>query len=204
MGLEQHEVEGEAWAIRWAAGVDRNEAIAMPALARRLFGRGAVRTVGAGELPDVTVRDGHPRIAVPRGLDPKELNATIAHELGEWRCIVGRYDGEDAERVATAIGAALLLPQAPFVREVRRRGFAVRELGDAFVVPDAIVALRVGEVDEGAVALVTERWVLRRDALQVLPTNGQLYAAALQGGGERFECVRCRRPEPTVALRLRA
>ena len=205
MGLEQYEIEGEAAAIRDAAGVDRNEAIAMPALARRLFGRGAVRVVAdlAAGGARLRVEGGRERIVVPAGLTDRELAATVAHELGEWRCLRAGYTGDDIEGVASAIGAALLLPRVPFVREVRRLGFAVRELGDAFVAPDAIVALRVGEVGEGAVALVTERWVLRRDAHLELPRDGALFEAALQGGGARFECVRCRRPEPTVALRLR-
>lgn len=151
------DAEGEAGAIRSAAGVDRDDVVSVLDLAKKL-------SVGVAFYPQNLLRGldarvfwprgrGHPpEIALRRGLTLRRRAWCIAHELAELQLARSQYDRGDVEIVANAAAAALIMPRGPFRAAVQEHGFSLPELAADFACEETAAALRLGEV--GVVAAV--------------------------------------------------
>lgn len=181
MGLDTAEIEGLAHDLFRTAKRDADDPPGAVSIARALLGKDGVRVAWVDGLVDgarLVYEYGRPRIYVRRRITPAQLNFAVGHELGEWTLDREGYDGDDRERVADAISAAILLPPRPFRRAYRREGFALASLAATFVAPEGAVALRVGEVCGEPVALVSSGVVLRRDADNELPGDAERMTSA--------------------------
>jgi hypothetical protein len=103
-----------------------------------------------------------PVIHVRRGLNARQLNHAVAHELGEWQLHVWGYHGPEAEELAGRIGAALCVPRLAFHVAHRAIGDRVAELSRAFTVSESLMSLRVGECLGYPTALITRHRVRTR------------------------------------------
>lgn len=90
-------------------------------------------------------------ILVRPGLAPRQLAYLVAHELAEHH--LGSYAGRDRERLANAIGAAILLPE-PAVRLSLARGRDGVRLAHEGRTTQSIAWLRIAEVTQCPAALV--------------------------------------------------
>lgn len=115
-------------------------------------------------------------------LGPRRRAFAVAHELAERHLAEQGYEGEDIERRANALGAALLVPAPALRTALRVVGRRLPDLADAFDVSQSIVALRLGEVTGTPLALVLERRVAIRGEPFEWPAPARLVAIA--GGQE--------------------
>lgn len=169
-------------------------------VARLAFGPAGVATaMHRGLVRDAALlwEYDRPMILVRPGLQPCRLAWSIAHELGEYILHRAAYREPDAELVANGLAAALVMPRAHFARAYGSAGFDLEQLADGFCVPQSAAALRVGEVCDVPVALVTPTRVHRRDPLEQLPDDATLYllarATRLPGEFRRCEVTDARR-----------
>lgn len=130
-------------------------------IARALFGPDVLYLV-----PDVpghaqlTRMHGGPVIAVRKGLSPAYRDHAIAHELGHWALeLEGVPHDEHTENACDFIGAALITRRRPFARVARHD---YRQLALDFRTTETLVALRVGEVLNEPVAVVSPHLVRAR------------------------------------------
>lgn len=179
MPWDTAEIEGRAEEFRKAHGAQPRESIVT--LARRALGPSSVSTAMHS---GVVVNDaalvweyGSPKILVrPKlGAQPWRIAWGVAHELGE--LILGRagYRESNVEQVANGLAAALLMPRAEFSAAYAAHGFDLATLAGEFCAPQGAAALRIGEVTDEPVGLVTASRVHRRDALERLPDDEMLY-----------------------------
>ncbi len=186
MPWDHAEIEGRAADFRREHAGDESpggELASIVQIARRAFGRSGVATAMHRGL----VRDAmllweydRPIILVRPGLedDPPRLAWCIAHECGEFITATAGYREPDVEHVANAIAAALLMPRGHFARAFGEHGFDLAALSEHFCAPQGAVALRIGEVCDVPMALVTPSRVHRRDPLEQLPDDELLYLLA--------------------------
>jgi hypothetical protein len=81
-----------------------------------------------------------------RSLPPRYALFAIAHELGHWLLARHGFVGDDEERAADHLGAALVAPRRAFLSARRAVGESLPELADAFGITETGAALRLGEV----------------------------------------------------------
>lgn len=182
MPWDASEIEGRAGDFRSEyAGGEENPSIVR--IARNAFGESGV----AIALHRGLVRDAvlvwereTPKILVRPGLEsqPARVAFAVAHELGEYILWDASYEEPDVEQVANALAAALLMPREAFSRAYAFHGHDVAALAEEFCAPQGAAALRIGEVSDDPVALVTPRRVHRRDPLEQLPDDSTLYLMA--------------------------
>lgn len=147
--MEQLELEGIAEAILRDGGQEDDEAPRLAALVTAHLGRGAVEYSNAvrGDAALVRIRDDW-RIYVRRSLPTHRRAFGIAHELAEWWLRVReRYVGEDVEKAANYVAAAILTPRRA-VRLARREiGSDFVRLAEEFGTTETHMALREAEVE---------------------------------------------------------
>lgn len=175
------EIEGRAAAFRAEHGGDELGSIVD--VARSAFGPSGVATaMHRGLVRDAALlwEYDRPIILTRPGLegDPPRLAWCIAHELGEYILQCADYREADAELVANGLAAAMLMPRPVFARAFAEHGYEVGVLAEEFCAPQSAVALRIGEVCDVPMALVTPTRVHRRDAFEQLPDDATLYLLA--------------------------
>jgi hypothetical protein len=156
------------------ARLDPSRAVGAVRLAVELFGERCICLAPPRELPgpSALVWGGpEPVIHVRRGLNPRQLNQAVAHELGEWQLHVWGYHGPEAEELAGRIGAALCVPREAFHVAHRAIGNHVGELSRAFTVSESLMSLRLGECLGYPTALITPRRIRTRGEAWDWPTT---------------------------------
>lgn len=103
---------------------------------------------------------------------PERARWLVGHELAEWWHLITGYVGDDVEARCDAVGAALVAPRAAFRRAVHRVGHSVHRLAEAFVVPQALSLLRIGEVTGRPVLLLRRPTPLHRGEPYAWPRRG--------------------------------
>jgi hypothetical protein len=99
--------------IHQRAGLDPSRAVGAVRIAVELFGERCICLAPPRELPGPSAlvwAGPEPVIHVRRGLNARQLNHAVAHELGEWQLHLWGYHGPEAEELAGRIGAALCVP----------------------------------------------------------------------------------------------
>lgn len=176
MGGEQLELEGIADAAYRQAGMDADRPH-VPRLARALLGGAAIQK-GPRPLhgPAALVRVGEDwRIVIARGLPPLYAHFAIAHELGHHLLRQHGYDGDDEERAADYLGAALIAPRRAYLAARRALGDALPALAETFGMTETAAALRLGEVCHVPLAVVAPQTVrVRGPEAWVWPDEGTL------------------------------
>lgn len=130
-------------------------------LARCLLGPRAIRK-GPRPLhaPAALIRLGDEwQIFVGRSLPPTFLVFCVGHELAHWLLRREGFDGEDEERVADALGAALVSPRPAFRRAFRAVGDDLPALATALCTTETGAALRIGEVAKRPLAVIAPKQV---------------------------------------------
>lgn len=153
--MEQLLLEGIANAAYQAAKMD-TERPHVPRLARALLGADAiVRGPRPLHAPAALVRVGDAwRIILSRSLPPLYALFAVGHELGHWLLAREGYDGDDEERAADYLGAALLAPRRAFLAARRALGDDLPALAEALSMTETGAALRLGEVTGVPLAVV--------------------------------------------------
>jgi len=175
------DIEATATLIYRAAGIEPDRRGSLRSLAKALGAR--VFTIHAASLP----RDGalawvygEPRIYLRRGINRERRDFALAHELAELALAKERYQGDDSEDLANALGAALLAPRQMFLRvlagapEFPR---IARELHQT----ESFAALRYGETTWTPLVLIAPQSVRVRGATFVWPSEDAL--RKLSAGG---------------------
>ncbi len=160
MGGDQLELEGIAEAAYCSAGLDP-ERPHVARLARALLGPEAIRR-GPRPLhgPAALVRVGEEwRIVLARGLPPLQAVFAVGHELGHWLLRQHGYDGDDEERDADYLAAALLAPRSAFLAARRVLRDDLPALAATFGMTETAAALRLGEVCRVPLAVVAPQTV---------------------------------------------
>lgn len=149
----------------------------VPRLARALLGPDAiVRGPRPLHAPAALVRVGDAwRIILSRSLLPLYALFAVGHELGHWLLARHGYDGDDEERAADYLGAALLAPRRAFLAARRALGDDLPALADALSMTETGAALRLGEVLGVPLAVVAPARVRVRGPKEwVWPDEGTL------------------------------
>jgi hypothetical protein len=150
-----------------SAGLDPSLAPGAPRVATAVLGESYLLAVPRGEMPGNALlrRDG-PRwvINVKDGLNARQLNHAIAHELGEWFLRCKGYAEPDVEELSGRVAAAICVPRVAFVAARARLGEDLAALSAEFRVSQSLMALRVAECLGTATALITRRVVRTRGA----------------------------------------
>lgn len=158
--MEQLELEGIAESAYEAAGMDP-ERPHVTRLARALLGPNAIQR-GPRPLhgPAALVRVGAEwRIILARSLPTLYAVFAVGHELGHWLLARHGYVGDDEERAADFIAAALIAPRRAFRAACRALGDDLVALADAFHMTETGAALRLGEVERRPLAVVAPQRV---------------------------------------------
>jgi len=156
------------------ARLDPTRAIGAVRLAVAVFCERCISLAPPRELPgpSALVWGGpQPVIHVRRGLNPRQLNHAVAHELGEWQLHVWGYHGPEAEELAGRIGAALCVPRQAFHVARRAIGDDLSELSRAFTVSESLMSLRIGDCLGYPTALITPRRIRTRGKAWGWPTT---------------------------------
>ena len=151
------EIEGIAESI-YKMGRLEPEETSIIQLAHALLGEDAVEFVWYERLPGdgaLALRYGLPCIKVRAGISRERKRFALAHELAEWWLASEQYTGEDAEDIADALGAALLVPRINYVDALRSHGRNWSALAKLFGTTETCVVLRFGEIFSEPLRLVT-------------------------------------------------
>ena len=118
-----------------SAGLDPSQAPGAPRVAAAVLGESYLLAVPRGEMPGNALlrRDG-PRwvINVKDGLNARQLNHAIAHELGEWFLRCKGYAEPDVEELSGRVAAAVCVPRPAFVAARARLGDNLAALSAEF------------------------------------------------------------------------
>jgi hypothetical protein len=159
-----------------SAGLDPSLAPGAPRVAMAVLGESYLLAVPRGEMPgNALLRREGPRwvINVRDGLNARQLNHAIAHELGEWFLRCKGYAEPDVEELSGRVAAAICVPRVAFVVARARLGEDLAALSAEFRVSQSLMALRVAECFGTATALITPRVVrLRGEPLDWPSTRG--------------------------------
>lgn len=183
MGFELFDAEGWVNGLYGAARFELDQPRGAVALARKLLGDDAVREAWHDGLVDeaaLLYEWGRPRIYVRKRITPARRNFAVAHEIAEWALDCEGYREDDRELFANAIAAGIVAPREAFLPLFRDYGFDLATLAAQFNAPEGLIALRVGETTETAVALVTGAKVRRRDPHNQLPSDRELASLVRQ------------------------
>lgn len=154
--MEQLLLEGLANAAYREANLDPEHPHVLR-VARALLGPDAIqrgpRPIG-GPAALIRVYDSW-RIIVGRAVPPRYALFAVGHELAHWLLRRANYDGDDEERAADYLGAALVAPRVAFVRARRCFGDDLPALAEALSMTETGAALRLGEVTRMPLAVVS-------------------------------------------------
>ena len=148
-----------------SAGIDPSQAPGAPRVAAAVLGESYLQAVPRGEMPgNALLRREGPRwvINVRDGLNARQLNHAIAHELGEWFLRCKGYAEPDVEELSGRVAAAICVPRVAFAAARARLGEELAALSAEFRVSQSLMALRVAECSGVATALITRRVVRTR------------------------------------------
>ena len=163
-----------------SAGIDPSQAPGAPRVAAAVLGESYLQAVPRGEMPGNALlrRDG-PRwvINVRDGLNARQLNHAIAHELGEWFLRCKGYAEPDVEELSGRVAAAICVPRVAFVAARARLGDDLAALSAEFRVSQSLMALRVAECLGVPTALITRRVVRTRGAAWEWPPTREQWMA---------------------------
>lgn len=177
-------IEGEAEAALTRAQLPLDESPRALALATGLLGPGAVEIVrGRLSTRAALARVGDQwRVYLRAGLDPLDARWCVAHELAEYVLARLDYRGEDVERVADRLAAAMLVP-ARLVRALAwRRLDAVPLLAERAGVTCTSAALRMGEAAQVPLVVVAPTHVHARGPESwAWPSEAELRKLARRG-----------------------
>lgn len=181
--MDQADIEGDAQAIlREGKMLDVDGPTPMAELCRRLLGsvprRCALRTEAKLGRDEET---GRPVVFLRRGVPAPRARWLVGHELAEHWLRSAGYQGEDIERRADAIGAALAVQREPFLRAIRSTGHRVHELARVFCTTQSLALLRVGETIGRPVALLRPNGTIARGEPFVWPRTSTLVRALTEG-----------------------
>lgn len=168
------------------AGCEQCVRVPIRCVVETVLGVGALRFAARASLPrgacgcvEIDEHDRH-IIRIARHMETCFARWVAAHELGHVVLRHRQYGDAQAEREADYFAASLLMPSWAVRRVVCDRGLDLGALATIFVVPQTAVALRVGEVDAVAAAIVVTTYDVRvRSARGMcLPSASQLRAIA--------------------------
>lgn len=131
------------------AGADSHDVWTPSQLARKLGVR-VIRVANAIARGHLAYVAGRPVIAVRAGLPRAIEEWTIGHELGHYLGL-----GQDEERAADYLGAAIQMRRRPFLRALHDRRDAWHELGPLFGATSTSAARRAAELEDRALAVIT-------------------------------------------------
>lgn len=115
-------------------------------------------------------------IGIRRSLPKLYRRHTLAHELGHWGLEEeGIPPAEHAEADCDYIGAALVMPQEEFRRELGEA--TLQQLAFRFTATETSAALRIGELTNEPVAVITPAKVYARGQAQWTPESIRRIAA---------------------------
>jgi hypothetical protein len=163
-----------------SAGIDPSQAPGAPRVAAAVLGESYLLAVPRGEMPgNALLRREGPRwvINVRDGLNARQLNHAIAHELGEWFLRCKGYAEPDVEELSGRVAAAICVPRVAFVAARARLGEDLAALSAEFRVSRSLMVLRVAECLGVPTALITRRVVRTRGAEWDWPTTREGWAA---------------------------
>lgn len=135
-------------------------------LALELFGHpGVVFRENIPELGWLARRGDRRVVVVQAGLSRPILEWVVGHELGHW--IRGTEHGDPQEElICDYIGAAIQMRRSVFLRRARVSRRSLPQLAFEFGTTQTSVALRLGETDRWAVAVVLPQRIYARGALE--------------------------------------
>lgn len=171
MPWDQEEVEGEAVALRAAAGFDAVVPVTGIVLAQQTVGRRNLIWTpeldrGACQALSKRIDDGSWVIEIARKLadHPRAANWLCTHEVGEIRLSTRPipYEEDDRERLCNRIAAAALMPRLALRAAINAHGTDLCELATQFTASELSVALRLAEALAYPVAIVSEQPLLDR------------------------------------------
>lgn len=97
------------------------------------------------------------RVIYPAEAGEQAAQYFLAHELGHETAVDAGVAAEVEERVASRIGVALMLPRAPYLRDIANTGWDIEALGELWPLASRwIHARRLAEVTRGDA--VASRW----------------------------------------------
>ncbi len=150
--MKQHEVEEVANVMRECAGFGDDDLPLAVDIAERVMGPNSV-VYGAPSVPARLVKN---TIVVPLG--HPDLNFAVAHECAHWalrELAQWKADHAQTERVANAVGAALLAPRDSVITAYRHYGEDLPTLASLFAMSQTALVLRLAEVRAESRAVVT-------------------------------------------------
>lgn len=174
--MEQSVLEGIADAAYEEAGIDPARPH-VARLARTLLGPDAIQRgqrplMGPAAL--IRVHDSW-RIVLARSLPPLHAVFAVGHELGHWLLARHGHCGDDEERAADYLGAALIAPRRAFLAARRALGDDLPAIAKALSMTETGAALRFGEVLRTPLAVVAPARVRVRGPDEwVWPDEGTL------------------------------
>lgn len=194
------EIDDDALRLYAQAKANTDAPPSMDLLCRRLIGSAPTRARMAveGACGRITLRTGEQRWSVQllHRLTPARARFVCGHEIAEWWY---RHRGAhlglpllELEARCDALGARLAAPRKAFERAVRTVGHRVHVLAAAFIVPQAVALLRVGEVTGRPVKLVRHPEIQRGEAFDFLaPGRDRFHQIRAD---ERWGLMATRRP----------
>lgn len=177
--MDAGDLDGLADALYREAKLELDEPVNPAALARTLLGSSdAVQVVPPHALKYTRAQlafvSGEWRIYVRRD-DRPTMAFNVAHELAHWALRREGYDGDNEERDADYLGAAIIAPRRAFGAAVRIHGRDYVALAEAFGTTESLAALRFGEATSTPLALVRPGLVRVRSQLSfVWPDEGTI------------------------------
>lgn len=172
MGDMHDDAEADALEIlRMAGHLDDEAPPNMAQLCRALLGAPPQIAPIRSEACLARVR-GESRVYLRRGVDAARSRWLVGHELAEWYYQRTGYVGPDLEDRCDAVGAALVAPRRAYRLALRSVGSAIHVLAEAFVVPQALALLRIGEVTGRPVLLLRKPAPIHRGEPYVWPRRG--------------------------------
>jgi hypothetical protein len=154
------------------------------ALANALLGSAAIRYVAPLELDQDAIlrqKPWGPCIEVRANLPASRENYAVARALAEWVLARNAYHASSSAAPGARFAATLLVPKPALALHWSHRvSFSELEtLAEAFVVPQGLMALRLGECFGLPTALLDSRGKVRRRGLEgVLPQDFALVSLA--------------------------
>lgn len=115
---------------------------------------------------------GQSRVYLRRDVGAARARWLVGHELAEWYFQRAGYVAEDLEDRCDAVGAALVAPRRSYRLAMRALGHSVHALAKAFIAPQSLCLLRIGEVTGRPVIVFREPKALHRGEPYVWPRRG--------------------------------
>lgn len=179
--MDAGDLEGMADAVCALAGVDDEDQLYPSAIAKRLFGPGAVvASQGLRARGRLSLVDGLHSITVRASLRREQMEHTVGHELGHW--ILRRYGVSEDPQVEIAcdfIGAALVARRGIFRRAYRTR--SIEQLAFDFGTTETLAALRIGETIGTPIAVISPQVVRVRGDVWEWPSEIEIRRGAPTG-----------------------